>query len=124
MYENHLTQSERQKERLEARLLALGGEAKRNFLKDMMNSIGAVATDLLHAGKNQEEKDTRNLMQAYAMESLEIAVYESLKTAAREVNDVETATLAQEIQLEESDAARLIFARISKSATVSVETAS
>jgi ferritin-like metal-binding protein YciE len=120
LYEGHLTESENHKQRLEGRLIALGGEAKRSLLKDVMNSIGAAATNILHAGKNDGEKDTRNLMQAYAMESLEMAVYEALYAAANRCGDKETAQLAREIQGEESAMAKQVFLRISDSSILAV----
>ena len=123
LYQAHHTESESQKQRLEARLMALGGASERLGLKDMMNRIGTAATNLLHAGKNDVEKDTRNLLQAYAMESLEVAVYEALYTAAETSGDAETALLAREIQAEESAMAQQIFARIAPSSTVSVRAA-
>ena len=123
LYEAHLTQSEGQKQRLEARLKALGGETKRNIFKDVLNSIGAAATDLLHAAKSDDEKDTRNLMQAYAMESLEVAVYEALYCAAESIGDKDTATLARQIQSEESAMTRKLFARISGSSVIAVHDA-
>lgn len=110
MFQKHLTETERQKERLEARLHALGGTS--NKLKDIMNKIGIAATDMLHGGKDPGDKATRNLIQAYAIENLEIAMYESLYAAATEVGDTETASLAKEIQAEEEKTAKMLFPRI------------
>jgi ferritin-like metal-binding protein YciE len=120
LYQEHATVSESQKERLEARLMALGGESARHVLKDVLNSIGAAATDLLHASKNDEDKATRNLLQSYAMENLEIAVYEALHAAAESARDSETAMLAREIQSEEKEAARRIFEHINISSVRAV----
>jgi len=110
MFQQHLTETERQKERLEARLAALGGTS--NKLKDVLNKIGMAATDLLHGGKDPGDKATRNLIQAYTIENLEVATYESLHAAATEVGDTETANLAKSIQAEEEAAAKKIFPRI------------
>ena len=110
MFQQHLTETERQKQRLEARLQALGGHS--NKIKDVMNKIGLAATDLLHGGKDAGDKATRNLIQAYAIENLEIATYESLIAAATQVGDTETAALAREIQSEEEATARKLFPRI------------
>jgi ferritin-like metal-binding protein YciE len=71
MFQQHLTETERQKERLEARLAQLGEHP--NKLKDIMNKIGVAATDLLHGGKDSGDKATRNLIQAYGIEATEIA---------------------------------------------------
>lgn len=120
LYEGHLIESESHKQRLEGRLVTLGGEAKRSVLKDVMSSIGTAATNILHAGKNDGEKDTRNLMQAYAMESLEVAVYEALYAAANSSGDSETALLARQIQAEESAMAKHLFFRIADSSIIAV----
>ena len=101
---------ERQKDRLEARLKALGGT--HSGLKDLVNKIGAAATDLLHGGKDAGDKATRNVIQAYTIENLEIAMYESLAAAATEAGDSETAALAKEIQAEEEATAKKLFPRI------------
>jgi len=111
MFQQHLTETERQKERLEARLAQLGEHP--NKLKDIMNKIGVAATDLLHGGKDSGDKATRNLIQAYGIEATEIAMYESLIAAATEAGDMETAQLAREIQAEEEKTAKMIFPRIS-----------
>jgi len=114
LFQQHLTETERQKARLEARLHALGGSS--NKLKDIVNKIGIAATDLLHVGKDAGDQATRNLIEAYAIENTEVATYESLYAAATEAGDVETATLAKEIQAEEEAAAKKIFARIAPNA--------
>jgi ferritin-like metal-binding protein YciE len=118
LFQEHLTVTERQKERLEAILTARGEHTNR--LKDIMNKIGMAATDLLHAGKDAGDKATRNLIQAYTVESLEVATYESLYAAATEAGDTEVATLAKEIQAEEEAAAKKLFPRIAPSARAAV----
>jgi ferritin-like metal-binding protein YciE len=118
LFQQHLTETERQKDRLEAFLHARGQHTNR--LKDLMNKIGLAATDLLHAGKDAGDKATRNLIQAYAIESMEVAMYESLYAAATEAGDTEVAALAKEIQAEEEDAAKKIFPRIAPMARTAI----
>ncbi|MGC4043146.1 MAG: DUF892 family protein [Armatimonas sp.] len=120
LYQEHLKVSEQQKVHLEERMTALGGELKRNVLKDLMNSVGAAATDLLHAAKDDDEKATRNLMQCYAIESLEVSVYEALASAAEATGDAETAKLAAEIQKEEQQMQSAVFSRVKGSSKASV----
>ena len=110
MFEEHKVQTESQKTRLEARLHARGGTV--NSLKEWFNSLGVSATDLLHAGKDKEDKAARNLIQAYAIENLEVATYEALYAASIAAGDNETAQLARTIQNEEQMAADKVFARI------------
>ncbi len=118
LFQQHLAETERQKDRLEARLKALGGT--HGGLKDLVNKIGMAATDLLHGGKDAGDKATRNVIQAYTIENLEIAMYESLAAAATEAGDTETAALAKEIQAEEEAAAKKLFPRIQPLATKAV----
>ncbi len=118
MFQQHLAETERQKERLEALLHARGGTS--NKLKDVMNKIGVAATDLLHVGKDAGDKATRNLIQAYAIENLEVATYESLYAAATEIGDTEVAQAAKEIQAEEEATARKLFPRIAPMARAAV----
>jgi len=93
-------------------LKELGREHNPNVIKDFITRMGAAATDILHVTKNQGDKATRNLLQAYSVENLEVAVYESLHAAASEAGDSATASLAKEIQKEEEAAAKKVFARI------------
>jgi ferritin-like metal-binding protein YciE len=116
LYQQHLVETERQKARLEARITELGGAASNNVLKNLMNKVGVAATDLLHAGKDSGDKATRNLIQAYAIENLEVATYESLYSAATEAGDTATAALAREIQAEEKAAAEKVFSHIADAA--------
>lgn len=118
LFQQHLMETERQKQRLEALLHARGGAS--NKLKDVLNKIGIAATDLLHAGKDAGDKATRNLIQAYAIENLEVATYESLYAAALEAGDQEVAAVAKEIQAEEEATARKLFPRISPMARAAV----
>lgn len=110
LFQEHLAETELQRQHLEERLKAMG--KTHNSLKDAMNRVGAAATDLLHLGKDAGDKATRNLIQAYAIENLEVATYESLYAAATEAGDVETANLAKQIQSQEEAAAKKIFPRI------------
>lgn len=120
LYQEHLRVSEEQKARLEKRLAALGGETKRHVLKDLLNAVGAAATDLLHAAKDDGEKATRNLMQCYSMESLEVSVYEALAAAAKATGDPETAVLAVAIQEEEQKMQAAVLARVQNSSIAAV----
>lgn len=116
LFQQHLAETEGQKARLEARITELCGAASNNVLKNLMNKVGVAATDLLHAGKDTGDKATRNLIQAYAIENLEVATYESLHAAATEAGDTATAALAREIQAQEKAAADKVFGHIADAA--------
>ncbi len=119
MFQEHMVLTESQKHRLEVRIAELGGTPNR--LKDAMNTIGIAATNLLHLGKDNQDKATRNLIEAFAIENSEIASYESLYGAASAVGDTQTAQLAKEIQAEEEAAAKKIFARITPLAAIAIQ---
>ena len=91
-----------------------------NALKDAVNKLGVAATSLLHAGKDAGDKATRNMVEAYTIENMEIAMYESLINAASEAGDSETEALAKEIQAEEKATAEKIFPRIAPLARIAV----
>lgn len=112
MYQAYFKIAEGQKKRLEERVVALGGTLKRSLIKDMLSSVGAAAANLIHNNKDEEEKDTRNLMQCYTMAALESAVYEALASAAETIGDCDTAQLARELQKEEQSIMQQSFGRI------------
>jgi len=118
LFEEHLAQTETQRGRLELRLQTLGGH--HNGLKDAINRLGIAATDLLHSGKDANDRATRQLIEAYSIENMEVAMYESLAAAATEAGDSETAALAKEIQYEEELTAKKLFPRIAELARVAV----
>jgi ferritin-like metal-binding protein YciE len=88
-----------QADRLEARLNALG--AKSNSVKAAVNTIIGKGSDLLNAFHDQEDKQTQDVIKAYALENFEVAFYTAMHTYAAGVGDHETAQLAKMILGEE-----------------------
>ncbi len=105
VYREHLTESESQRERLAARLIALGHQGENKDLKTPEVVFFA-------GGLRSANLDCANAVRAYASECFECAAYEHLIAVAVACNDSETAALAREIQSEEEAAARKIYPRI------------
>jgi ferritin-like metal-binding protein YciE len=102
-FEAHLMTTKDQALRLERRLRALGGEPSggKSFLNSLMGKVG----DLLQGAHDEYDKTTQNLIKAYATEHLEIGMYAALAAYATAYGDQETAQIAEQIMIEEKDAA-------------------
>jgi ferritin-like metal-binding protein YciE len=92
-----------QVQRLEARIRALGGSP--SGAKALVQTAGAKASRLMNLFHDQEDKQTQDLVKAYALAHFEVGVYRSLEAYADAVGDDETARLAREIRGEEEAAA-------------------
>lgn len=97
LYRDHLAESRRQAERIEARLEAIG--ASRSLAKDVALRLGGLEWSFFF----QAQRDTPGKLAAFvfAVEHLEIAGYELLAHVARRAADDETALLAEQILAEE-----------------------
>ena len=100
---NHIAVTESQAERVKNRILALGGD--KSEPKAILNTAIAKGSSLVNAFHDRADKQTQDLIKAYAFEHFEIGAYTSLYTYATAVGDSITAELAQSIILEERDAA-------------------
>ena len=89
--------------RLEARIRALGGSP--SGAKAAVQATGARASRLMNLFHDQEDKQTQDLVKAYALTHFEVGVYTSLAAFADAADDAETARLAREIRAEEEAAA-------------------
>jgi ferritin-like metal-binding protein YciE len=74
----------------------------------------AKASEFLQGAHDDYDRNTQNLIKAYATEHLERAMYEALYAFATAVGDTDTARLAREIQLEEEVTAEKLFPFIEK----------
>lgn len=96
---DHETVTQSQIDRLEARLQALGGS--RSGAKSLLNTLIGKGSDLLNIFHDQEDKQTQDVIKAYALENFEIGMYLSLKTFAEAIGDTDTTRLAQDFIAEE-----------------------
>jgi len=88
-----------QHERLRARLETLGGEP--STMKSVLAHMLAFTPTSAQMGHHPAEKNTQHLMITYSAAAAEMAMYESLATAASAAGDTETERLARQLQAEE-----------------------
>lgn len=119
LFEQHARETRSQIERLTARLHDLGGSE--SGLKSFMAHMFGMAPKSASMGHDEAERQTQNLMMAYAVENSEVAMYESLATVAEAIGDNTTATLARSIQREEQATAEKVWNFIAPSARRSLE---
>ena len=116
--EDHLTVTQSQADRVNARIQALGGD--KSEPKGILNEVLAKASGLLNIFHSKEDKQTQDVIKAYAFEHFEIGAYTSLKAYADAIGDHETAQLATTIIGEEQLAAERLQRLIPQLATASV----
>ena len=109
-FQEHLTVTQSQAQRLEQRLNAMG--SKPSGGKSFLNTMMAKVTDVMHAAHDEYDKATQDLIKAYATENLEIGMYTALEAYSEQLGDQETAALARQIKAEEKQAAETVFSMI------------
>jgi ferritin-like metal-binding protein YciE len=107
VFQQHIQLTQSQADRLEQRLRAYNETPSGG--KGFFNSLMAKMGELMHGAHDEFDKNTQNLIKAYAAEHLERGMYESLIAYASAVGDMETAQLARQIQMEEEQTGQLIF---------------
>jgi len=98
----HISVTQSQLDRLEARITALGGKPSGG--KSALNTLAAKGSGLLNAFHDQEDKLTQDVIKAFSLEYFEVGVYTSLKAYSSAVGDTQTAQLAETIISEERQA--------------------
>ena len=116
--ENHISVTQSQADRLEARIHALGGT--RAHGKSLLNSIIGKGSDMLNVFHDKEDKQTQDIIKAYALENFEVGMYTSLKAYADAIGDAETEQLAETLINEEQLAAERFLRLIPKIAVSAV----
>jgi ferritin-like metal-binding protein YciE len=84
--------------------------------KSAMAHMLAFAPLVAQVGHEPEEKNTQHLIVTFGAAGAERAMYESLAQAAEEAGDTEVATLAQQLESEETDDARRVWPLLRTSA--------
>jgi ferritin-like metal-binding protein YciE len=97
-------------EALEARIRALGKEPQK--LKGLTNRIIVKLADLIQSAHDEHDKAAQHLMEAYAAEHLEMAMYRSLEAFADAIGDQETAELARQHFQHERASAEKVWAML------------
>lgn len=118
IFEDHIVLTKSQANRLENRLRDLGETPSGG--KGFLNSLMAKVSEVMHGAHDEYDKNTQNLIKAYATEHLERGMYESLYAYASAVGDTETAELARAIQMEEEQTGERLFPLIQQYAQSAV----
>jgi len=103
-------------ERLTQRIRSYGGSV--SVQKDAFNSALAKGHRISNAFHDQADKDTQDVIKAYAASYLEIGAYTSMAAYARAIGDMETAQLADTLIEEERRAGERLQPLISRLAVV------
>jgi ferritin-like metal-binding protein YciE len=114
LFRQHAEETKQQYTMLTQRLEELGGSAStmKSFMAHMFNFAPKVA----QIGHDKYERQTQNLMMAYAVENAEVAMYESLAQAAQLAGDTRTQELARQIQQQEKQTADKVWAQVAPAA--------
>jgi ferritin-like metal-binding protein YciE len=111
-FQQHITMTQSQADRLEQRLLAYNETPSGG--KGFFNSLMAKMGELMHGAHDEFDKNTQNLIKAYATEHLERGMYESLIAYATAIGDNDTAQIARQIQMEEEQTGQMLFPMIAQ----------
>ena len=119
--EEHITVTQSQADRVNARIQALGGD--KSEAKGVLNEALAKMSGVLNIAHSHEDKQTQDTIKAYSFEHFEIAAYTSLKAHAEAIGDHESAQLAATIIGEEQLAAERLLRLIPKIAVAALKNA-
>jgi len=103
-----------QHQRLEGRLRELGGSP--STLKSAIAHVIAATPLVAQAGQTPQEKNTQHLIITYAAAAAEMAMYEALATVSHTAGDFTTEQLARQLQAEEKEDHRIVWAMLGSSA--------
>jgi ferritin-like metal-binding protein YciE len=114
LFREHAEETKQQYTSLTQRLEELGGST--STIKSFLAHIFNFAPKIAQIGHDKYERQTQDLMMAYAVENAEVAMYESLAEAAQLAGDTRTVELARQIQQQEKWTAEKVWAQISPAA--------
>lgn len=121
MFLQHAEETKDQHRQLSARLEQLGGSS--STFKGVLAHLFAAAPKLAQVGHDEYERQTQDLMIAFAVENAEVAMYETLAEVCRVAADVDTEELALQIQKQERTTAEKVWAQIAPAARRAMEAA-
>lgn len=114
MFRQHAEETKVQYTELTQRIEQLGGST--STLKGFLAQVFGVAPKVAQLGHDKYERETQDLMMAFAVENAEVAMYESLAQVASLAGDTETETLARRIQKQEEETAEKVWAHVAPAA--------
>ena len=114
LFRQHAEETKQQYTILTQRLDELGGStsATKSFLAHMFNFAPKIA----QIGHDRYERETQDLMMAYAVENAEMAMYESLAQVAQIAGDTRTLEVARQIQQQEKQTAEKVWPHVEPAA--------
>ncbi len=89
--------------------------------KSFVSSMMAKVSDLIQVGHDHPDKNTQNLIKAFAAEKMECGIYESLIAYAQAIGNEDVARVARTIQQQENQNADSIWPMISQYAVTALE---
>jgi ferritin-like metal-binding protein YciE len=113
----HKLETERQSDRLRARLEAHGSQP--SVVREAGGILGALMKSVVDVART--EKAGRNARDGYATEHMEIASYQLLERIAQRAGDEETAEVARQNRAEEEQMAKRFEQRWDRFAELSLE---
>ena len=111
LFEGLSTQTKSQAQRIEAQIIALGGDKSGG--KGFLNSVLAKASELMNSGHDDYDKNTQNIIKAYTAAHGNRGLFESLIAWTSAIGDATTLSLGQQLQQENVAMAEQIFPHIS-----------
>ena len=117
-FQEHLAVTQNQAQRLEQRLISLGGKTSGG--KGILNSIMGKVSDFVNVGHDEFDKTTQDIIKAYSTEYLEVGMYTSLQAYAEQLGDTETVALAVRAIAEEKEAADALYPLIAETAKAAI----
>jgi ferritin-like metal-binding protein YciE len=118
---DHIVVTQSQVDRVQARILALGGD--KSEPKGIVNEVIGKASHLINAFHSHEDKQTQDTIKAYSLEHFEVGAYLSMEAFANAIGDSETAQLAKTIIGEEQMAGERLQRLIPQLAVKSIANA-
>jgi ferritin-like metal-binding protein YciE len=110
LFQQHAQETKEQYLQLSSRLEQLGGST--STLKSILAHVFNFAPKIAQLGHDEYERQTQNLMMAFAVENAEVAMYESLAEVCHITGDAETEALALSIQEQERATADKVWKQI------------
>ena len=114
LFQQHADETREQYTLLTQRLEELGGST--SAVKGFLAQMFGMAPKIAQIGHDAYERQTQDLMMAFAVENAEVAMYESLALVAELAGDTQTATLARQIQQQEKETAEKVWAQVAPAA--------
>ena len=119
LFRQHAEETKQQYTMLTQRLEELGGSP--STLKSFVAHVFGFAPKIAQIGHDQLERQSQDLMMAYAVENAEVAMYESLAQSAQLAGDTRTYELARQIQQQEKQTAEKVWAQVAPAARKAIQ---